>query len=186
MKHPLNVLRKLRSARTYVHDHGLWGFAQELHASAYDRAFEKHLGIHTCAEPQESGDSEVHVDHLNYVPISYAAMVPVLHQAGISRSTHLVDYGCGAGRVLGAGARANVASATGVEFQPRLAARARANVELLQPRFSSRLHVVESDAALFSLPDATTMVFFIDPSWEIRSGQLSARSKHPSTVGGVH
>ena len=85
---------------------------------------------------------------------------PLFDFAEIEPSDHVVDLGCGDGRVVAAAVTDRRCRATGVEKDPRL-------VELAEERLADAGieapdgQIVEYDAARFSVDDATVLFLFI-------------------------
>ncbi len=104
----------------------------------------------------------------------------LLDFAEVEASDHLVDLGCGEGRVVMAAAQRRGCSATGVEKDPRL-------VDLFErrlaaaPELSSQVSVVEADARDFSLANATVVFLFMpaesvaETVYQIRAGGFEGR-----------
>lgn len=83
----------------------------------------------------------------------------LLEFAELGSDDHLVDLGCGDGRVLVHAVNNFDCRATGVEQDPRLVARARARID--EAGITSRVSVNEADANTFDLHDATVVFLFI-------------------------
>lgn len=93
----------------------------------------------------------------------YHEMSPVivrqlLQLAQVSKGDHVVDLGCGDGRILFA-ASALGARATGFELDKTVAALARANVRAAQK--DDQISVVESDARKADLSSATVITLYL-------------------------
>ena len=159
----LNVSKSFRNAAAYIDEFGVTGYGEAILSALYDRFYEKRAGVNTTPEPDNPEDGELHIDQVAYVPIPYSALISTLRKAGIGGETHLIDYGCGAGRVLITAARLGVASAIGIELQPALAERASRNLALIERTDPDRLRVVQADATGFPLPRETNMLFFFNP-----------------------
>ncbi len=84
----------------------------------------------------------------------------LLELADVGPDDHLVDLGCGEGRVVIEAARHTGCRVTGVETDERLVKRARANIadEL---GADAQATVVHADAATFDLGEATVVFLFI-------------------------
>jgi SAM-dependent methyltransferase len=85
----------------------------------------------------------------------------------VPASTHLVDFGCGAGRALMAALLFGVGRVSGVEFSQTLCRRAEENLasftkrEKLGPDFS--WEVVHADASTYPIPPSATLFFLYNP-----------------------
>ena len=83
----------------------------------------------------------------------------LLEYAELGSDDHLVDLGCGDGRVLVHAVNNFDCRATGVEQDPRLVARARDRIA--DAGLEHRITVNEADANTFDLHDATVVFLFI-------------------------
>lgn len=105
---------------------------------------------------------------------------PLFDFAEIDSSDHLVDLGCGEGRVIIAAAEQRGCHATGVERDARLVTMAEKRLAN-SPVDSRHVHLVEADAADFSLRGATVVFLFIpaeevaDTVYKIRANGFGGR-----------
>lgn len=103
----------------------------------------------------------------------------LLEFAGLQSDDHLVDLGCGDGRVLVHAVRNFDCRATGVEQDNRLATRARERVA--DAGLTDRIVVQQGDANTFDLHDATVVFLFIpaehvaDVADQVRSQGFAGR-----------
>ncbi len=87
-------------------------------------------------------------------------LAPLLEFAEVGAADHLIDLGCGEGRVVFAAAEQRNCRATGVEKDPRL-------VDLAEKRLASsgldrqRVKIVEADGATYPLDGASVIFLFI-------------------------
>jgi SAM-dependent methyltransferase len=153
----------VKCAVNHVRQYGLSGYIQAKLSSRFDAHFERQLGVVTAALEENPVDGQIHPDQIAYVPISYSALIPVLESAGVGPSTHIFDYGCGAGRVLVTAVKLGTASATGVEFQANLVKQARANLNSVKILSNTRTKVIEGEAVNYIVPPETNLVFFFNP-----------------------
>lgn len=105
---------------------------------------------------------------------------PLFDFAEIESGDHLVDLGCGEGRVVLAAAEQRGCGATGVEKDPRL-------VDIAQKRLASssvnsrQVRIIEADAADFSLRGTSVVFLFIpaedvaDTVYKIRANGFEGR-----------
>ena len=101
-----------------------------------------------------------------YAPTAYGNILRILRALDVRPGSRevLVDFGCGKGRVLAMAARLPFARLVGVERSPRLAADTRHNVDRARRRGASApVDVVTADAAVYEVPDETTIVYFASP-----------------------
>ena len=156
-------LRSLHRARAYIGEFGLSGYSQVITSSLCDRLCERWMGVDTLPGPLNPADGEVDDDQISYVPTPYLTLISVFRAAGVGKHSHLVDYGCGAGRALLVAAALGAASGTGIELQPRLVEQARLNLAAFKASNDGPFQVLQANAASYSLPTATNLLFFFKP-----------------------
>lgn len=85
----------------------------------------------------------------------------------IPLNSHLLDFGCGAGRVLIAAKLFGIKKVTGVEFSNNLCRRAEENLRKIAIReflnFDSGWEVIHADACSYIIPDDVTLIFLYNP-----------------------
>lgn len=99
---------------------------------------------------------------------------PLLDFAEVGPDDHVIDLGCGDGRLAIAAARQRGCRATGVELDPTLAAMARDHVAAAG--LGERVDIVEGDAATADLRNATVILAFL-PAQVIGDVVGSARGR---------
>lgn len=87
-------------------------------------------------------------------------IAPLLKLAGVTADDHLIDLGCGEGRVVIEAARQTGCRVTGVETDSRLVERARRTIED-ELGTDSTAAVAHGDARTFDLSDATAIFLFV-------------------------
>jgi SAM-dependent methyltransferase len=100
---------------------------------------------------------------VEYSPIAYRHLLPILARLPAGEEDVFLDYGCGLGRVLVAAARRNYRSVIGVELVPEFADAARENVRRARGLQCRDVRVIEADATTFALPDCVTVLHFYNP-----------------------
>lgn len=153
----------LRKARAYIGEFGLSGYSQAITSSLCDRLCERWMGVDTLPGPLNPADGEVDDDQIAYVPTPYLALISIFRTVGVGKHSHLVDYGCGAGRALLAAAALGAGSGTGIELQPRLVEQAQLNLAAFKASSDGPFQVLQANAASYSLPTATNLLFFFKP-----------------------
>ena len=104
-----------------------------------------------------------------------ALITELLDLAEVGADDHLVDLGCGEGRVVIDAVRLKGCRATGVETDARLVERARSNIST-ELGAGSTATIVHADAVTFELGDANVVFLFI-PSDAIGEVVRQLRSK---------
>lgn len=138
--------------------------ARGLPVFAFDRAFGiESRGIGNMA-PHQPGLSR-HQDGTYYEGTTPAQFRLVLRAAGVQPERYgIVDLGCGKGRVLFLAARAGFKSILGVEIDTELLKIARRNVQVAKRIDSSRIRLVDADAATWTPPrDQPLVVYLFNP-----------------------
>lgn len=95
------------------------------------------------------------------IPVRYLSMILRQSRAHSQSFTHFIDIGCGKGKAcLYMGLKGSFERITGIEFAPRLANIARAN---LQRAHVKRSQILEMDARDYRLPAMPSLVFLFNP-----------------------
>tara|TARA_Y100001934_G_scaffold279046_1_gene381804 strand:- start:821 stop:1372 length:552 start_codon:yes stop_codon:yes gene_type:complete len=118
------------------------------------------LGVSTCEprgwkNPAQIADSQFQ-DATGSQPTWYRSLEAIDDWLEMDAHDHLVDLGCGRGRVLVWAAQQGQGRVSGVEADPDLVSVARSNLEGL--RVPSRIHC--QDAADYRFSDETILFFF--------------------------
>jgi len=132
-----------------------------------DRWFERWNGLDVEGIIEQSDYGPADISTLAratfYQPIPVRYLARILRQAkkSIPRLTHFIDIGCGKGKAcVYMGLKGGFDRITGIEFAPRLASAAKANMRragLVQS------DILEIDARDYALPAAPTLVFLFNP-----------------------
>lgn len=146
-----------------------------------------------------TGYGKGHPDYLApFNPTPAAVVERVLDELQVGAADRFVDLGCGDGRVLVAAAGRGVAQCVGVEYDPKLAARAQGRLDQLPPSTREHCSVTCGRAQDASLDDATVAFLyllpaglkelqerldaFLDRGGRIASHTFSLSWREPSTV----
>ena len=100
---------------------------------------------------------------VEYCPIAYHHLLPMLARLPAGEENVFLDYGCGLGRVLVAAAGRPYRSVLGVELVPEFADAARENVRRARGLRCRDVRVIEADATAFELPDCVTVLHLYNP-----------------------
>jgi SAM-dependent methyltransferase len=83
---------------------------------------------------------------------------------GINANYHILDLGCGKGRVLAVAPWYGFKKITGIEFSDELCAIARKNITPVQLKFPEKIfNVIHANAADYKIEDDTNVFFFFNP-----------------------
>ena len=99
-------------------------------------------------------------------PTPDAAVDRMLRMARTTDQDYVVDLGAGDGRIVISAARDFGARATGVEYNPRLAALAQSRV--LAAGLASRARIVQGDLFKFDFSSATVVTMYLLPELNLR------------------
>jgi 16S rRNA G966 N2-methylase RsmD len=87
---------------------------------------------------------------------------------GINANHHILDFGCGKGRVLTVAAWYGFEKITGIEFSAKLCAEARKNITTVQSNFPQKIfNVIHINAVDHKIDEDTNVFFFFNPFDEI-------------------
>jgi len=101
----------------------------------------------------------------------------ILFLAGVREGEHVVDLGCGDGRIVVAAARQFSARATGVEIDPMRVLWARTWIRLAG--IASRAHIIWGNMYRADLSTADVVVLFLSPTSNRKLRSHLARDLHP-------
>jgi precorrin-6B methylase 2 len=124
---------------------------------------DRRLGITTIDErlAREFG-CNVAEYHYRYRAISYFAAKRVMRRLDPGPQDALLDFGCGAGRVICDAAQYPFSRIIGVDVDAKLCAVAKRNVNALR-RSRTLPEIVCADATTYLVPDEVTVVFLYNP-----------------------
>ena len=132
-----------------------------------DRAFDRRHGVQTCGhvpvaamDVPEAERSKM-VEYRPMPPSDLAAALAALPIA--PKDFHLVDLGCGKGRVLIVGQLLAFAKVTGVELSRQLADAAAENVKRSTQTGSTVTNVVHTNVVDFAFPPDPLVLFLFNP-----------------------
>ncbi len=146
----LNYLRKLRGK----------GIKARL-LNPIDAFYDHIFGVNTFATKKYFGDLRESTWQSDYVPTSYKDIFILLKQARLDKSSVVIDFGCGLGRVSFAAAYLNARQSIGVEFNQGLFLAAESNKS--KSKFKNKIVFVHQDASIFPIPNAANIFFFFNP-----------------------
>lgn len=139
-----------------------------------DKVFELRTKTRTRGDywPSQTVMANAHYgDAHHYKPIDRRLMNEALRAVDLNPQTStFVDLGCGKGHALIVAAEFGWRRLVGVEYDPELAARARANVESYSRRWLSardlNMEIVEGDAANYEPPAGHFLLYMYNPFGE--------------------
>ena len=129
-----------------------------------------HLNTSKIEDPKKltaKGDNVIHAEL--YQGANYFLLEKVFeHLQTIGVNNHLLDFGCGKGRVLAVAAYYGFKKITGVEFAKELCERARKNITPVQQQFPATIfNVIHANAVDHKIENDTNVFFFFNPFNEI-------------------
>ena len=130
-----------------------------------DREWDRRLGVQTAGREDERGGR-----CMPYEPTPYAVLERLAAQGGLKRADHLLDVGCGKGRVAFFLAEAVGCRVMGIDHSEKLIAMAEAN----RARFAypDRVRFLWERAERLDPGDATAAFFFNPFSERVLGGVL--------------
>ena len=118
-----------------------------------DAQWEKKLKIKTGGGMDHRANGE----NYPYEPTPYPVLVRLAKSGLITRSCHLLDYGCGKGRVCFLLAHLTGCRATGLDYQEELIRLAKENLSSFG---TTRVRFLQGDAQSYEIADEDTFFFF--------------------------
>lgn len=132
---------------------------------------EKKYDIDTTGadELQSLDEKGIDISHATiYMPASYDLLELVFEQLKYAPPLHLIDMGCGKGRVLCVAAYNNVAKLTGLDISKEFCEDARKNLShVTRNKPTTSFIIINNDAFYFDIPDDADCIFFFNPFDEV-------------------
>ncbi len=124
---------------------------------------ERELGINTFGMANSCSSAGVGA-HI-YQPSSSVLFAKAIQQLDIPvHGSHLLDVGCGKGRVMVLAAEAGFTRVTGIDLDPTLCADASSNIERVKHRYrTTAFQVLQADAIAFGVPDDVDVAYLFNP-----------------------
>jgi len=123
----------------------------------YNQEWDRLLGIKTTGRDDSASD----MTKYPYEPTDYRILEILAGFGYIGKNNVLLDYGCGKGRVCFFFSAQTKCRSIGIEYNPRLLERAKANRE--KARRGHLVTLVQADAANFDIPPKADRAFFFNP-----------------------
>lgn len=122
-----------------------------------DKEWDELLRIHT------TGRDDTHADtyHYPYEPTPYSVLERLANSGWLRKADHLLDYGCGKGRVSFFLAWQVRCHCFGVEYDPRIIMAAEENRKTAVS--GNRVQLTEAAAEKFEVPDEADRMYFFNP-----------------------
>ncbi|WP_316523109.1 RsmD family RNA methyltransferase [Neglectibacter sp. CSJ-5] len=105
------------------------------------------------------------VINFDYEPSSYSDLHKIFAEISFTKDSHLIDYGCGKGRVLIMAALYGCSRITGIELRPDLCQIAKTNVSNVWARNNTNvtIQILEQDAIQYKIDPSINYFFFYNP-----------------------
>jgi len=136
---------------------------------AIDGTVDAILGVKTFSRVPLAPDLSAR--NIEYDPLPYRSLRAIARHLPLSPGDHLLDLGCGKGRVLCFFALRRVRRCSGVEISPQLAEEARRNAQFLRAR-RAPIKVTLGDAIEAQIEDASIIYLFNPFSAEVMAPVL--------------
>ncbi|MEO7446034.1 MAG: class I SAM-dependent methyltransferase [Ferruginibacter sp.] len=132
---------------------------------------EKKYGIDTTGTDELKALQELDVDisHATiYMPATYSLLEQLFNEPHIQSCTHLLDIGCGKGRILCVAAKHHFKKVTGVDFSRALCNAAIINLEIIKTTEPELNYEVKTnDAFYFPIATDVDCIFLFNPFDEV-------------------
>lgn len=138
-----------------------------MHIIAKEIKGEKKYGIRTTGSDELRALEEkgIDIDHSNiYMPASYDLLEDIFEKIEISNYNHLLDIGCGKGRVLCVAAHWGVKKVSGIDFSKEFCAAATKNLLITQEKLENlQFKIYNNDAFYFEIAQDVDCIFMFNP-----------------------
>ena len=136
------------------------GAVTSIYDVVIDRLCDLRYGIQTCGFEKLKTSS---FTRFNYRATPYRQLRKLFVSYAFKQHDHLVDFGCGKGRVYLYAALKGCPEATGIEYDPQMAEIALKNQQHLCNRISKKTKVLHQDAKLTEITDSMNLFFLFIP-----------------------
>lgn len=128
----------------------------------YDFCYDVRLGVETRKTDRLLDNQQL---HFNYMPTSYLIINRLFKKYKFQPEDHLVDFGCGKGRVVLLAANHSCPIVTGVEINPNMIRIAEKNVEILLSKKNKNTTILlkSEDASKMKISSDMNKFFFFNP-----------------------
>lgn len=127
-----------------------------------DLVYDYKYNVKTC------GDEEFdrRIVNFGYKPTSYIKLHEIFRKYSFNKGNHLIDYGCGKGRVLFVAAKNGCNKVTGVEIDKDMYIATKNNIDRFQSKHknsATSIELVNQDAMKYEVDPSVTDFFFYNP-----------------------
>jgi len=144
-----------------------WNIGIARHVILQEIKGEKKYNIDTTGADELSGlhKKGIDISHATvYMPASYDLLEEVFEKLNLNRFGHMLDIGCGKGRVLCVAANYGIKKLTGIDFSKSLCLAAEKNLELTASQIPGISYKIGNhDAFYFDIPDDVDCIFLFNP-----------------------
>ena len=168
-----------------------WDFKIASHIIALEIKGEKKYGIQSTGADELDllEEKGIDIDHSNiYMPASYDLLEEVFTKMEMANFKHVLDIGCGKGRVLCVAAHFGVQKVSGIDFSKEFCQVATKNLEITQQKLKQLdFKIYNNDAFYFEIPEDVDCIFMFNPFDDlIMSGVLDnieeSLDEHPRSM----
>ncbi|MCL2592689.1 MAG: class I SAM-dependent methyltransferase [Defluviitaleaceae bacterium] len=127
-----------------------------------DLIYDYKYGIETCREQE----FDRRMINFGYKPTPYRNLRKIFRKYKFTENNHLIDYGCGKGRVLFMAALNGCKKATGIEINSDMYDIAIDNVKSFNDKhkiMDNRIQIINADAMKYQLENSADTFFFFNP-----------------------
>ncbi len=128
---------------------------------------EEKFGIDTIGIVKLSDLNKNYLDYKGcnlYMPVPYNILNHFFKKVNLNDCNHLLDIGCGKGRVMCVAASYGAKKITGLDFSKTLIDAASQNIEIVQKQFlNTKFSLVVNNAFHYKIPTSVDCVFLFNP-----------------------
>ncbi len=144
-----------------------WDLSIARHIISREIKGEKKYGIYTTGadDLEELEEKGIDIEHSNiYMPASYDLLEDVFAKTKVSVFKHLLDIGCGKGRVLCVAAHLGVKKVSGIDFSKEFCREATKNLISTQRNLNDlEFKIYNNDAFYFEIAGDVDCIFMFNP-----------------------
>ena len=157
----MNPLVIVRNLGNDLREGGPRGLLDSVSSTLKNRYWERRLGVDT--ELRAGTWSQAGEDSVPYVPLPYGTLMTGLSRLPITPTSHLLDFGCGAGRALLAACVSGVPRVSGIEIESDLVDVARRNLAAAKNARGCNISITLGDAREFEIGADVDLIYMYKP-----------------------
>lgn len=125
--------------------------------------YESLFSVNTIREDQDINNKANNTINNDYAPTTYSFLEFYFKKHPFGENDHIIDFGCGKGRVMFMAAYYGCRNITGIEYNTRIFEIAKNNIQKFKVNSNSCFEIINNDAKNALIPNTANIFFFFNP-----------------------